>query len=283
VLRVVGCRGHTGSMGDEPILDPRVLAYYDRGGERSRLETRCRLEYVRTRELLDRFLPASPARVLDVGGGAGAYAVPLIEAGYDVMLVDPVPLHVEQARQAGVSGAAVGDARSLDFDDDAFDAVLLLGPLYHLTDRQERVGALREAVRVVRSSGVIVAAVISRFASTFDGLQAGFLLDERFETIVDTDVATGRHENPDVEPGWFTTAYFHHPDELDDEFADAGCQVQTVLAVEGPTSGMSDLEAWLDDDERRAILLRTIRRVESEPSLLGSSSHMLVVARPSDR
>jgi len=259
------------------------LAYYDQGRERSRLETTSRLEYLRTRELLERFLPVPPARVLDVGGGAGAYAVPLIESGYDVVLVDPVPLHVDQARQSGVISAVVGDARSLKFDDDSFDAVLMLGPLYHLTEREERVCALHEAARAVRPSGVIVAAVISRFASTFDGLHAGFLLDNGFERIVETDLATGRHENADAVPGWFTTAYFHHPDELDGEFVDAGCQVDDVLAVEGPTSGMRDLEAWLDDDERRAILLRAIGRVESEPSLFGSSSHMLIVARPSAR
>jgi ubiquinone/menaquinone biosynthesis C-methylase UbiE len=63
----------------------------------------------------------------------------LIEAGSDVVLVDPVPLHVDRARQAGVSSAVVGDARSLEFDDESFDAVLLLGPLYHLTEPHERV------------------------------------------------------------------------------------------------------------------------------------------------
>lgn len=275
--------GNTGVMSEEPALDPEVSAYYDRGRERSRLETTSRLEYLRTRELLGRFLPVPPARVLDVGGGAGAYALPLIESGYDVVLVDPVPLHVDQARQSGVTSAVVGDARSLEFDDDSFDAVLMLGPLYHLTQREERVRALREAARVVRPAGVILAAVISRFASTFDGLQAGFLLDDRFERIVETDIATGRHENTDAVPGWFTTAYFHHPDELHHEFADSGCQVDHVLAIEGPTSGMADLDAWLDDDERRTILLRAIGRVESEPSLLGSSSHILIAARPSAR
>jgi SAM-dependent methyltransferase len=267
-------------MSGEPVLDPEVLAYYDLGRERSRLETTSRLEYLRTRELLGRFLPVPPARILDVGGGTGAYAVPLIEAGYDVVLVDPVPLHVDQARRSGVSSAAVGDARSLEFDNDSFDAVLLLGPLYHLTEREDRVRALREAVRVARPSGVIVAAVISRFASTLDGFNAGFLLDDRFERIVETDLATGCHENADLVPGWFTTAYFHRPDELDGEFADSGLQVCDVLAIEGPTSGMPDLAAWLDDDERRAILLRAIGSVESEPSLLGSSSHILIVARP---
>ena len=273
--------GHTGVMSGEPALDPDVLAYYDQGRERSRLETTSRLEYVRTRELLDRFLPPPPARILDVGGGAGAYAVPLIESGYDVVLVDPVPLHVDQARGSGVSSAVVGDARTLAFDDDSFDAVLMLGPLYHLTEREDRVRALRQAARVVRPAGIVVAAVISRFASTLDGLQAGFLMDDRFERIVETDIATGCHDNADGVPGWFTTAYFHRPDELDAEFDDAGCRVVGVLAIEGPASGMPDLAGWLDDAERRAVLLRAIGRVESEPSLLGSSSHILIVARPS--
>lgn len=209
--------------------------------------------------------------------------MPLIESGYDVVLIDPVPLHVEQARGAGVGSAMIGDARSLEFDDDSFDAVLMLGPMYHLTEREDRLHSLREAARVTRLSGVIVVAVISRFASTLDGLHAGFLLDERFERIVETDISTGQHDNIDRVPGWFATAYFHRPDELDAEFGDAGCRVVDVVAIEGPTAGMPDLATWLEDDDRRAVLLRAIGRVESEPSLLGSSSHILIVARPSTK
>jgi ubiquinone/menaquinone biosynthesis C-methylase UbiE len=90
-------------------------------------------------------LPAGrPATVVDVGGGAGAYAMPLASAGYQVHLIDPVPLHVEQAaaasRQAGTSltGISAGDARDLPVADHSADAVLLLGPLYHLTSREDR-------------------------------------------------------------------------------------------------------------------------------------------------
>jgi SAM-dependent methyltransferase len=267
-------------VSDEPVLDSEVLAYYEQGRERSRLETVCRLEFLRTSELLERFLPPAPSALLDVGGGAGAYALPLASAGYDVTLVDPVRLHVQQALASGVHTAAVGDARSLQFADDTFDAVMLLGPLYHLPDRESRLSALREAIRVVRPSGLVVASVISRFASTLDGLQAGFLLDDRFEAIVRGDLTTGRHENPERVHGWFTTAFFHHPAEIESEFNDAGCRVSEVLAIEGPTSGVADLDTWLGDDERTAVLLRAIRRVEAEPSLLGCSSHLFVVARP---
>jgi SAM-dependent methyltransferase len=86
------------------VIDPAIESHYGTGYERSRLFRggRPSLEYVRSMELLERLLPAPPARVLDVGGGPGAYAAPLARRGYRVHLVDPVPLHVEQARRPGV-------------------------------------------------------------------------------------------------------------------------------------------------------------------------------------
>jgi SAM-dependent methyltransferase len=76
-----------------------VVAHYAAGRERDRLTRGAgRLEALRTMELLRRWLPRAPAVVLDVGGGPGRYALELARAGYDVSLIDPVPLHVSQAR-----------------------------------------------------------------------------------------------------------------------------------------------------------------------------------------
>jgi SAM-dependent methyltransferase len=260
-------------------LDSDLVAYYDEGREQERLRTLFRLEFVRTQELLARFLPPPPARILDVGGGAGIYALRLLERGYDVDLVDPMPLHVDQAKAAGVLRASLGDARRLDFGDGCADAVLLLGPLYHLTRGEDRLAALREARRVVVPGGVVCGAVISRFASTWDGLCLGFLDAPGFEEIVEHDVAEGIHLNPTRRPGWFTTAYFHWPDEATTELAAAGWAVEALIAIEGPAEFLPDLDARLDDSARRDQLLRAIRRVEAEPSLLGATSHLLVVGR----
>jgi 2-polyprenyl-3-methyl-5-hydroxy-6-metoxy-1,4-benzoquinol methylase len=82
------------------------LAHYEEGIEKKRLlgeGAAGRLEYLRTRELLARHLPPAAATILDVGGAAGAYALSLAEEGYSVYLVDPVPLHVEQATAASVA------------------------------------------------------------------------------------------------------------------------------------------------------------------------------------
>ena len=280
--------GGGSTIGEWHQIDAEISAHYEEGIEKERLfgEGVARLEYVRTRELLARHLPPAAATILDVGGGAGAYALPLAEEGYSVYLVDPVPLHVEQATAASVAqpraplaGVELGDARSLSQGDASVDAVLLLGPLYHLTLRDDRIQALREAWRVVRPEGVMVAAAISRFASTIDGLLRGFLLDPEFEAIVERDVREGQHRNPTERPEWFTTAYFHLPEELRGEVKEAGFVVEALVGIEGPAWAVPDLDAWLEDSRQRAKLLAAIGRVEAEPSLVGASAHLLVVGR----
>ncbi len=260
-------------------MDSDIHLHYALGFERDRLAGS--LEFVRTRELLARFLPPAPAVVVDVGGGTGAYALPLAAEGYDVRLLDLHPLHVEQARAAGLAEARLGDARELPWADGSADAALLLGPLYHLTERADRVTALREARRVLRPGGVLAAAAISRFASTLDGLARAQLLEPGFERIVVRDVRDGQHRNPepDAHPEWFTTAYLHAPEELGGELEAAGFAVEAVLAVEGVAAFRDELQAWLAEPAQRELLLRAIRRVEAEPSLLGASSHLLAIGR----
>jgi SAM-dependent methyltransferase len=265
--------------------DPDIAAYYERGKEQRRLAEWGRLERLRTLELLERHLPPAPATVLDVGGGAGAYAIELARDGYAVHLIDAVALHVEQALAAAthapLASARTGDARDLPFDDAGADAVLLLGPLYHLTEPGDRARALHEAKRVLRPGGVLLAAAISRFASTMHGVLQGFLLEPGFEEVVARDVAEGQHRNPDHHPNWFTTAYFHRPDELEREVAGAGFDVRALLAVEGPVGAHGEvgvLDAWLDDPAKRELLVRAITRVEAEPSLLGASPHVMAIA-----
>src|SRR5215212_4595989 len=116
------------------MIDPEILAHYELGEEHHRLAhgVSSPIEFARTKEILTRFLPAAPARVLDVGGASGVYATWLAPLGYAVHLIDPVPLHVEQAQELAAAGSdsftvALGDARRLEAPDGSFDAVLLLG------------------------------------------------------------------------------------------------------------------------------------------------------------
>ncbi len=260
------------------VLRPEILDYYGRGGERDRLAAGPgRLEYLRTWDVLTRVLPGAPAAVLDVGGATGVYAGPLAAAGYRVDVIDPVAEHVAQAAARPGVAAVLGDARALPVSSDSVDAVLLLGPLYHLQERDDRVTVWREAGRVLRPGGVVVAATISRFASLFDGFVKAYFRDPRFRPLVERALADGAHQNVDSDRNWFTTAYFHHPDEIVAEVTDAGLIVDRRIAVESPLwiAGDQVDEIMADTD----LLLEMLRRIEEEPSLLGASSHTLTVAR----
>src|SRR5215831_16242302 len=145
-------------------LRKEILAHYGLGLEAQRLDSPfSRWEKTRPIDLMDRLLPAPPSAILDIGGGAGAYAFRLAEKGYIVDLIDPIPLHIEQARMSAEGTPHsprrmdLGDARAIPADDACADAVLLFGPLYHLTEVEERVLAIREARRVLRSGGILLA------------------------------------------------------------------------------------------------------------------------------
>ncbi|MEU1271007.1 class I SAM-dependent methyltransferase [Streptomyces sp. NPDC005799] len=263
-----------------PALHEDILAYYARGKEDGRLRDggapSGRLEFWRTQDVLRRILPAAPARLLDVGGGSGVHAEWLVRDGYEVELVDPVPLHVEQASRLPGVTARSGDARSLPDEDATYDAVLLLGPLYHLTERADRVRALAEARRVVRPGGPVVAATINRYAGLHDLLREERYFEPLQRARTDAASTDGRHRSGG---GLFTEAYFAQPAEVPGEFGDAGLAPEGQYGLEGVAWLMGGIEDWLDDPERREVVLAATRRIESEPTLLGASGHLLTVGR----
>ena len=267
-------------------LPPEIMSYYAQAAETARLFGGAgRLELARTQEIILRHLPRGRTVVLDVGGGPGAYACWLAGLGHEVHLVDASPLHVEQARAASarepsrpLASASVGDARRLDRPDASVPAVLLLGPLYHLTEQRERLAALAEARRVLEPGGLLFAAAISRFASLLAGVVEGLLHDPDYVAIVERDLADGQHRNPTRED-YFTTSYFHQPHELATEVERTGFTMLELVGVEGPGWVVPDLDARWSDAPERERLMWTARVVEREPTLLGLSPHLIAVGR----
>jgi SAM-dependent methyltransferase len=234
-----------------------------------------RLEWLRTNELLTELLPPR-ARVLDVGGGPGSYARALATAGHRVRLLDLTPAHVTAARTgAPPIEADVADARALPEPDGAYDATLLLGPLYHLLDRGDRVIALTEAARVTRPGGLVIAAAISRFAGPLQFAAFGQLTGpwpERARLLIDDGV-----HDPAV---GFTTAYFHRAEDLLAECADAGLTDVDLHGVEGP--GWPAAEAARANENADAVFagaLELARIYSRERALIAASAHFLAVAR----
>ncbi|SNY45209.1 class I SAM-dependent methyltransferase [Paractinoplanes atraurantiacus] len=262
-------------------MRPEILDYYELGGETDRLGAGTgRLEFLRTFDVLHRELPPAPASILDVGGATGVYAEPLAAAGYHVHVIDPVPSHVRDAAARPGVTAQAGDARDLPAADASVDAVLLFGPLYHLLDFDERLTAWREAARVVRPGGVVIAATISRYASLFDGFVKNYALDPRFRPRVDRVLDDGRQEAVgELGNGWFTSSYLHHPSEPPAEAVAAGLTVRRRVGLEGPMAMLGPrLHEILADPAETELMLEMLRTVEEEPSLLGISNHLLTIA-----
>lgn len=202
-----------------------------------------------------------------MGGATGVHAAWLAADGYRVHLVGLAPRHVAEANaelgRLGVT-AERGDARQLPVPDSAYDAVLLFGPLYHLTERRDRLRALREAARVARPGAIVAVAAVSRFASLFDGLSRQFLFGPGFHAIAAQDLQDGQHRNPDQRSGWWTTAYFHHPDELRHEVSEAGLAVRELVGLAGLAFWLPQLaDRWDDQDDREAILWSARDRVRA--------------------
>jgi len=157
-------------------VNENVREYYDRSvlNEWTRLE-RHPLEYATTRRALKAYLPPA-CTVLDVGAGPGRYSLELAGMGHRVTLVDLSPRAVSFAQEKAAEHdvaleCLVADATDLSLlGDTVFDAVLLMGPLYHLLDQGQRDQAVREAVRVLRVGGVLVASFINRFGFLVDAL-----------------------------------------------------------------------------------------------------------------
>lgn len=266
-------------------FSPEIDAFYRQGFEHSRLAGGDGLlEKLRTLEVIHRHLPQPPATILDVGGASGVYALTLAAEGHRVHLFDPVSLHIEQARAASarqadypLASAELADARNVPFADNQADAVLLLGPLYHLTEAEDRRTALCEAHRCLRPGGIVFAAAISRFASLIDGLSRALIDDPAFVPLVQQDLRDGRHRNPTGDPKYFTTAYLHQPHDLLRETESAGFRRVQLLAVEGPAWFSPHIAKLMENTDQRNLVLQLIRSIETESALLGASAHILAI------
>ncbi|MHB0886120.1 MAG: class I SAM-dependent methyltransferase [Bacillota bacterium] len=260
----------------------RIEAFYDSHAENewTRLE-RHRTEFAVTMRALVEHLPKPPARILDVGGGPGRYAIALAGRGHQVTLLDLsanlLAVARERAAEARVTLDDYVHGNALDltaFGRDSFDAVLLMGPLYHLLTGADRRRAVRQAARVLRPGGLLFASFISRYAPFRDvaKYEPEWLVQHAEEAT--KLLRAGTLPSPEG----FTDAHFAHPSEIRPLFRATGLPVLEVIACEGLISMIEDKinettgevwEAWVDLNYR----------LGKDPSVHGAAEHLLAVVR----
>jgi S-adenosylmethionine-dependent methyltransferase len=265
-------------------ISEAIRILYDQQPEREweRLE-RHRTEFAVTMRALTEHLSPPPARVLDCGGGPGRYAIELAHRGYEVTLFDLsagcLRLAQEKATEAGVTLAAYEQGIATDlsrFPYASFDAVLLMGPLYHLLEEDERRQTLAEAHRVLKPGGLLYAAFISRYAALrwAAAHEPSWILEhpELAEMVLTTGVLPPRGES-DAE----FVAYFAHSTEVVPLLQNVMFEIVTILGVEGLVSMVEDevndlsgeaWETWVDLNYR----------IAADPSIHGCVEHLLAVA-----
>ncbi|TDW98241.1 class I SAM-dependent methyltransferase [Kribbella sp. VKM Ac-2566] len=215
---------------DRPTVDPAIETHYSsRWDEAARLSStvKGRLEQARLYDFLGQWFPPAPSRVADIGGGPGVHAGWLRDQGHEVVLLDPVQRHVDQANAAGIT-AELGDGRRLPWSNQSFDAVLMAGPLYHLPEAHDRRLALREALRVLRPGGVLAAVAINRAANLIGSTLANTLLTRH--GIVSDILETGHSADNER----MAHCYYHRESELRSELISAGLRPVDIFGLTGP-------------------------------------------------
>ena len=261
-----------------------VEQYYDENVQREweRMD-RHRTECALTTRVLQDYLPKPPAQVIDIGGGPGRYAIVLAQQGYSVTLVDLSQSCLDFARskaqEAGVELANVVHTNAIDLSNvapGAYDTALLMGPLYHLIEPEDRDKAVREAARVLRSGGLIFAAIITRYAPIRYAAkhEPALISEDRqgLERILATGVNLARPG------GRFTNAYFAHPSELTPLMERSGFETLDLIACEGVVSMIDDQLNELTGDLWQAWVELNYR-LGKDPAVHGAAEHLLYVGR----
>ncbi|MDR1030121.1 MAG: class I SAM-dependent methyltransferase [Treponema sp.] len=261
----------------------RVLQYYENANEDERI-LRHPIEFIRTKEIISRYLPEKQIKILDTCGASGHYAYWLAEKGHEVHLMDLSPKHIITAKnnrqkyKASLASIKIGDARSLEYENESFNMVLLMGALYHLQEKSDRILCLKEANRILKPGGIGIFAYISRCAIILDGFRKDYVNDPAEKELIDIDFLNGKHDSKLDKVGYFPNKYLHSTQEIYDELLSTTYCDITIYGIEG-FSELIDQRKYLEDDTKLKTLLHYLRLIEQDKEIMGISDHKLVICK----
>ncbi|MFT6443358.1 MAG: ubiquinone/menaquinone biosynthesis C-methylase UbiE [Salibacteraceae bacterium] len=272
-------------MKSKQLISRNIELFYNKASEETRLDKGMGIfEFERIKSLIEKYIPSTSSKIIDIGGGTGKYSEWLAKKGHQVHLVEPVPKHIKIAENRvnklkNKFSVQLGESRKLEFKNNFADLIILHGPLYHLQKKEDRDLTISEAKRVLKNDGIILGFAINYTASTLVGLLNGLIHKNSFFKMCKEELTTGIHNPPDDFPWLLAEAYYHKPEQLKDEFVNQELTHINTYAVEGM--------AWLDkeyfanmlNNKNKKTLLELIKITENDSYLLPFSPHMMIVVK----
>ncbi|GAA4272300.1 class I SAM-dependent methyltransferase [Aquimarina gracilis] len=272
-------------MNSKHLISRNIELFYNKVSEETRLNKGMGVfEFERIKSLIEKYTSTSPSKIIDIGGGTGKYSEWLAKKGHQVYLVEPILKHIEIAQNRANKmknkySIHVGESRKLEFPNNFADIVLMHGPLYHLQKKEDRELSIREAKRVLKNNGIILAFAINYTASTLAGLLNGFMHKPSFFKMCKQELTTGIHNPPDDFPWLLAEGYYHKPNDLKEEFVNEELTYINTYAIEGMTWLDKDFFKNLLDKNRKKTLMELLRITENDPYLLSFSPHIMIAVK----
>ena len=278
-------------------IDTAVLAGYNAGIERDRLRTGIGIiEFERTKEILLEKLPKPPAVIYDIGGAYGEYSWWLASLGYEVHLFDLSETNIAMSAELAeeypgvkLASAMVSDARSIPRVDRTADAVLLMGPLYSITEYEERILAIEECGRLLKDDGILFSAALTPFSVLVprialyhidDTAKRRELDDSAVMSVMERALEDGCYINPEKKiASGLGSSHLHTAKALREELSMGGFNTTSVHGVMGGAWLAPNLDELLANEETKAVLMKTVRMLDTHKEIIGLSGHLLAVSR----
>lgn len=147
-----------------------IVDFYNKYDEDIRLSTNKarKTEFNVTTSVLNEYIKAED-KIIEIGAGTGIYSFYYASKGNEVLATDITPKHVEIMKEKLNSfdninfKAEVANATDLSqYEAESFDVVLCLGPMYHLTNEEDREGCINESLRILKKGGLLAVAYINK-------------------------------------------------------------------------------------------------------------------------
>ena len=278
-------------------IDATVLAGYNAGTERNRLREGIGLiEFERTKEILLEKLPPPPAVIYDIGGAYGEYAWWLALRGYEVHLFDLSETNIAMSAELAdeypgtcLAAATVCDARSIPRPDASADAVLLMGPLYSITEYEERILAIRESRRLLKGGGLLFSAALTPYSVLVSRLAVYHendtpkrreLDDPAVLGIIERALEDGCYINPEKSiANGIGSSHLHTAKALREELRCGGFDASIVHGVMGGAWLAPNIHELMENESTRRTLMKTVRMLDTHEEIIGLSGHLLAVSR----